>query len=194
MSPHARRRRDRRRIGVLVCQGAAVLGGIGVLVGVTSWWTDRADQQRAHQLAAFGVRTTAHDAEIYHARSCRSCSDTDSVRAVVDLDTGPERLRLHGVFPDTDGTPEGEWSAVPAGSPYGGTFDVSYLPSDPSVVMALPDLADAASGVEVRDDLIVLGVAGAVLAAAGAGLVALLLTETRDAAHQRARPSLTADA
>jgi hypothetical protein len=194
MSPHARRRRDRRRIGVLVCQGAAVLGGVVAFAGLAMWWTDGADQRRAHELEASGVTTTAHDASIDVARDCSRCLDTDSVFAVVDLPSGPEELRLHGVFPDTDGLPAGRRSAVPAGSPYGGTFDVSYLPSDPSVVMALPDLADAASGVEVRDDLIVLGVAGAVLAAAGAGLVALLLTETRDAAHQRARPSLTADA
>ncbi|MFC8733700.1 hypothetical protein ACFT5B_14690 [Luteimicrobium sp. NPDC057192] len=113
---------------------------------------------------------------------------------MVDLSTGPERLQLHGVFPDTDGIPEGEWGAPPAGSPYRGTFDVTYLPSDPSVVMAFPDLADAASGVEDRDDLIVVGVAGAVLVAGGAGFLAVRMTETRDAARPRARPSVTAGA
>ncbi|MGC5165667.1 hypothetical protein [Luteimicrobium sp. DT211] len=194
MSPHARRRRDRREIGVLVCQGAAILGGVAAFAGLAIWWTDDADEGRAHELAASGVTTTAHDAEIYHAESCKSCSGTDSVRAVVELSSGPERLRLHGVFPDTDGIPEGEWGAAPTGSPYRGTFDVAYLPSDPSVVMAIPDLVDAASGAEVRDDLIVVGVGGAVLVAAGAGFVALRLTETRAPAHRRARPSLTADA
>lgn len=130
------------RLLVGIAGFAAILAVVGALARVS----DTRDRQLAQDLQRIGVRTTAHGAEIWPACQARRCGfDADRVRATVELPTGPSVLELRGVHPDVVGLVEEEWSPAPAGHRYAGDLDVRYDPEDPTRVMELRDLAEAAS-------------------------------------------------
>lgn len=136
-----------------VLVGIAGFAAIGAVLGGLAWVSDTRDRQLAQDLQRVGVQTTAHDAEIWPACQARGCGfDADLVRATVELPTGPSVLELRGVHPDVVGLVEEEWSPAPAGHRYAGELEVRYDPEDPTRVMELRDLAEAASSAYVSTD------------------------------------------
>ncbi len=102
---------------------------------------DRATAALAHELYAHGTATSAHDAQIYRACTGRGCTDTDHVRAVVELPGAEQTVRLHGSHPNTADCPTEQWTDAGLASGYAGTLDVLYDPTDPAnTVMAVSDV------------------------------------------------------
>lgn len=121
----------------------------------------------ARDLAVHGARASAHDAQFWFARTCRTCTDPDRVRAVVEFPDGPARVDLTAAWPWSDADYDYDvW--IPADSaPYTGTFDVLYDPSDHQRVIAVEDVAVTEE--DVRIDAALTG--GALLMAGVGGLL-----------------------
>lgn len=175
------------------CKGGLVIGGLAFVVGLTFLPGDRDLSELAHRLDTAGAATAAHDAEVWHACTRKSCNDSDHVRAVVELPAGAHRVLLHGSFSTTDGLPEEEWSPATTETGYAGTVDVLFDPTSPDdSVMATADVrawVDGDAKNTVTEDCIITFGGAAVAVVSGIGLMLLL-----DYRPWRRRPAGTHEA
>ncbi|MBD8057791.1 hypothetical protein IC607_02270 [Cellulomonas sp. JH27-2] len=154
-----------------------LLGG-GLIIGVVAFGAgliytpgDYELSRLAHGLDATGVETTARDAEIWHRCTYKGCTDSDHVRAVVELPSGPDRVTLRGSRPVVDDLPESAWSAATPETGYDGTVDVVFDAADPGgTVMATADVASWVTGYSsttVTEDVVAIVISAAVALGCG---------------------------
>ena len=143
----------------------ASLAGLVAITGAIVWYGDAADHNLAVRLHTTGVTTTAYDAEILNPCSGKGCPPEPSVRAVVDLPGGAERIRLRGTDPDVRGLEYDAWSFAPDDHRYGGRFTVLFDPARPRQVMEQADATRHRLHSDVAVDRTITLVSTAVVAA-----------------------------
>jgi len=164
--------RSRLMTGLL--GGGLILGVVAVGAGVIYTPGDYELSRLAHRLDATGAETTAHGAEIWHRCTYKGCTDSDHVRAVVELPSGADRVTLRGSRPVVDDLPESEWSAATPATGYDGTVDVLFDAADPGgTVMATTDVTSWVTGDSstiVTEDVVAIVISAAVALGCGWGL------------------------
>ena len=147
------------------------LAGIFAISCAFVWFGDAADHALAVRLHTSGVTTTAHDAEIFHPCEGRGCPTVPSVRAVVDLPGGAERITLRGTDPDVEGLEYDAWSPASDDNRYGGRLTVLLDPAHPRQVMEQADATRHRLHSDVAVDRTLTLVGTAVVAAFGIPLL-----------------------